>query len=392
MPWHPFLSFSTVKHMSTTQVQPSALPRAVFNSNKTDYESTAIVLGQQGGVFDSIHNHHPRLNTLFENLRSLDWAETEFPFEDCQVDFERVEYGIHHAMLENLAYQWETDTVAAGIIPRILSVVITNSAARRQYIRIADNENLHAATYSAIIHHSFGERSKEVLKYALSIKETYERLDTVTKVYEDTRRMINAYEDGLIPNDQALYNQCLLFLFTLLVMERVQFMTSFSMTFAIVDTGVFGAIGDAVQKICQDEFENHIPTHTYVLGHELASERGQIALPSIRKQMAAVLNEVVASEQAWADFTFRDGRRIPGITRETSFAWARFSATDLVRKFSLADLVDFETLTENPLPFMAEWINISLVQASPQEEDGNQYKINVISRDDSAVDLDLDLL
>lgn len=380
--------------MPTFQTQSTAvsiLPPAIFNTVKTDYDDPTIVLGQRSGVFDTIHNHHPKILSLFAHMRSLDWHETEFDFGECRTDFQQVAKGTHDAMVENLAYQWETDAVAATVISRILPILITNDAARRHYVRIADNENLHTATYSAIIHQSFGERSKEVLDYVLGIKETYERLDVVANVFETTRRMVNKYEDGDIENDQALYNQAILFIFTILTMERVQFMTSFSTTFAIVETGVFGPIGDAVQKICQDEFEVHIQTHAYILAYEFSTERGKIALQQMRGEFARVLNEVVASEDRWSDFTFRDNRALIGITKDTSFAWARFSATDLVIKFDLHDLIDFEPVTENPLPFMESWVDISLVQPSPQEEDGNQYKMNVMVRDDSEINTEIDL-
>ena len=175
----------------------------------------------------------------------------------------------------------------------------------------------------------------------------------------------------------------------LLCMERIQFMASFAVTFAICDTGLFQPIGKAIQKIAQDELEIHAELDRVVLLNELKTERGQTAFAQCREQIEKMIEEVVESELRWINYLFSEGRELVGMNADRLSAWTLYCAKDVYQLFGLT--TDKYTLpAHNPLKFMEKWLNISKTQASPQEQDIAAYKVGVMRRTDENQVFDVD--
>lgn len=369
---------------SLAQTQP---PMHVFNTEKQDYETTEIFLGQPMGLMDTINKRYPDLWKLFKTLKQLDWDENEFDYSSCIQDFKTCDEATYDMMIKTLAWQWEADSVAASIISKVGSNVCTSSEVWAGYQRIADNEVLHSLTYSEIERGSF-ENNNVIIDEVIRVKESISRLSLVTNVFEKARQTSLKYGLGLVPNNQETYNDIFMFVATMLCMERIQFLASFAVTFAICDTGLFQPIGKAVQKIAQDEYEVHAPYQMGVIRHLMKTERGLRAYNECKDKILAVLNEVVQVEREWTEYAFSDGRELTGVTKEMMLDWVYFNASVVARFLSLENEINFPLVETNPLPYMEEWIKISNTQASPQEEQINNYKVNVVANDDSGEELD----
>src|SRR5699024_4726073 len=134
---------------------------------------------------------------------------------------------------------------------------------------------------------------------------------------------------GQVANDQATYNTVFMMVVALFCMERIQFMASFAVTFAICDTGLFQPIGKSIQKIAQDELEIHAELDRAVLANELATERGQTAFRQCREDIVKLIEEVVDSELAWIDYLFSEGRELVGMNADRLAAWTLYCARDV---------------------------------------------------------------
>lgn len=369
-----------------------ALPIKIFNNNKTDYNSPEIILGQEPGLFDSIHNHHPVLFDLYKRLRSMDWDENEFPYGDCLHEFETCERQYYDMMIKTLAWQWEADATASRAIVNILGPVLTDSRVWAGYVRINDNENLHALTYSEIVRNSFKD-PQVILDEILRVEEAQSRLVTVAKVMGEAHDASHAYACKLIPNDQELYNKIFKFFLALYYLERVQFMASFAVTFALGKMGMFQPIVMGVQKIAIDEFEIHAQFGQEVIKALLKTERGRIAYEQTKEEGVQLYWEILMSEVNWLVYLFSEGRELPGVTLKKMIQWVLFNGnaagtftghkdgiTDAMREeFKAATGFDLDFPDKNPLPYMAEYLDLAKNQTSPQEVDNNSYVVNVIN-------------
>ena len=380
------------------------LPIKIFNNTKTDYDSSEIILGQEPGLFDSIHNHHPAMYDLYKRLRSMDWDENEFPYGDCLHEFETCERQYYDMMIKTLAWQWEADATASRSILNILAPVLTDSRVFAGYARITENECLHALTYSEIVKNSFKD-PQPILDEILAMEQAQERLVVVAKIMGEAHDASHLYASKLIPNDQDLYNKIFKFFMALYYLERVQFMASFAVTFALGKMGMFQPIVMGVQKIAIDEFEIHAQYGQEVIKALLKTERGRTAYEQTKSECVDLFWEILMSEVNWLIYLFSEERELPGVTLKKMIQWVLFNGnaagtftghkdgiTDAHREeFKALTGFDLEFPDKNPLPFMTEYLDLSKNQTSPQEVDNNQYQVNVINTKNEAESFDFDL-
>lgn len=352
--------------------------KSVFNENKTDYESPTLFFGQERGLLDTINMKYPVLMNLYEELKGMDWKHNEYKYSECLKDFERVGQSTRDKMIKTLAWQWEADSIAGSSIIELLGPVISATEVRIGYTRIADNENLHALTYSEITRGSF-ENPGTILKEILHIRQALGRLAVVSQVFDRAMRMVYNYKLGNIGYSQDLYNSVMMVVCALYSLERIQFMQSFGVTFGICATGVFTNIGLAVQLICRDEFTNHVPWNQEILRIELATDRGQIFYKQCKVTILAMINAICEQEIKGIDYLYEDGKDIAGITKQRLTKWLLFNATVPVKFFGLQDDFKMQLIETNPMPFMENWIDIEATQSSNQEQDNNQYTVNAVS-------------
>ncbi|OHE77779.1 MAG: hypothetical protein A3F67_08040 [Verrucomicrobia bacterium RIFCSPHIGHO2_12_FULL_41_10] len=346
----------------------------VLNLNKTDYETPSLFLGQKGGLFDTINKADPRLMDLFRKLRAQDWDEFEFDFTSCNLEFKTCPKDVHDILKISLGWLWEADTIASRSISAITAPYVTFDGLSRYWSRVADNENLHAATYSEILRNSF-DNTDAIIKEILAVKENIARLGAVSEVLEETYTKGHQYALGLVENDQDLYNTIYMFCIAMLCLERLQFTVSFSAVFAIVQSKQFIPIGEAVRKIFKDEFENHVVGIKTILEIESKTLRGNIARSSLEPKITMLIGEVTKAEKANAEFIFT-GRELVGLDQEAMCKFIDYTSQDVYDFLGLQ--LPFERMKVTPLKYMDNWINVDNSQSSPQEARDSNYLLGAV--------------
>ena len=361
--------------------------KKVLNTEKDYNKKPALLLGQDRGIFDTVNKHYPEIWKLYKAMKALDWDENEFDYTSCINDFKTCSPSVRDKMIKTLAFQWESDSVVARSSP-IAGVFLSSDEAWACDQRISDNEVVHAATYSEIVRNSF-KNPREVLDEVLRIEEAMKRLETVTEVFSEAYNTSHKYAIGLVDNNQETYNTAFMYYVALLVLERVQFMRSFAVTFTICDTGDFQPIGAAVQKIAKDELHVHVKFRKELLKEEMKTERGEAAFEQCRDKIIKLIEEVDAAEDWFLDYLFEDGEPLVGITKDKFKAWGDWCVKDVYEFFNIK--TDKAFPDKDPMPFLGRrWLNTSNTQRSPQEETG-AYQVNIMKRDDSSSTFDFDL-
>jgi ribonucleoside-diphosphate reductase beta chain len=365
-----------------------SLDSKIFNTEKTDYSKPSLLLGEQdAGLFDTVNKSYPEIWKRYKSLKSLDWDENEFDYSSCNNTFKTVPKHTADKMIKTLAWQWEADSVAAKSIYSILAPFISSPELNAAEQQRSANENVHSATYSEIVRMSF-DNPRDVLDEILSIQEAFARLEIVGGVFSDAYKTSHKYALGEVENNQDTYNKAFMMYCALLALEGIQFMSSFAVTFSIVETGVFMPIGKAVQKIAQDEVEEHVELNKSVLLNELSTERGKVAFSQNKDKIKKLIDEVVDSEFKQVDYLYSDGNEEVGINADLSKKWTLWCAKPVYEFFGLESA--YELPQVNPLKFMNKYLDISATQASPQEQDNGQYRVNMVRRGDENVKFDID--
>lgn len=348
----------------------------IFNLNKTDHTTTPLFLGDKPGLFDTVNKQYPEIWAIYKKMKSLDWDENEFDYSSCNKDFKVCSKSVYDMMIKTLAWQWEADSIAARTIGPLVAPFVSSTELWAAWQRCADNEVVHAATYSEIVRSSFDD-PRVIIDEVLSVKESISRLKVVASIMKNVHEISHRVALGEIERtSDAAYDAIFMFTCAMLCLERIQFMSSFAITFAIAETGLFLPIGKAIQKICQDEFEVHVELDKAILRNEMRTERGIESFHRCKSLIYEMINEILASEIAWTEYAFSEGRELVGLTKELLIEGVRWNTADVYNFFGFT--VPYKYSQSMPLGYMEDWVNISLTQASPQEEKVGQYMLGGI--------------
>lgn len=361
-------------------VQPAMFDVNIFNAEKQNYGDSRLFLGEPAGLLDTVNDPHPKLWDFWRSLRGLDWDTNEFDFSPCLLEFKTGDKNVAQAMIQNLGWQWEGDTLAANSIMAVGNHFVTSSALKVVWDQIVANENLHATTYSEIVRYSF-DTPNEVLANVLGIKEAMSRMEVIGRTMGECYRVGLKVSLGIIDrNSDEAYRAAFMFTVALFLLERVNFMGSFAVTGGIAQTGAYMPICKAVQRIAQDEAEIHVNVGKYVLQYEMSTARGRACWKANRHLIDEMTLEVRASEMRWRNFQRDSGSVVPGVGWDEIGSYINFNVADACDV--LERPVDFKAPLEMPLPYMAKWLDVAATQASPQEQDNGQYRVNVVRHDD----------
>jgi ribonucleoside-diphosphate reductase beta chain len=360
----------------------------IFNTQKSDYKTPSLFMGQKPGLMDTINRAYPEIYRLYKKMKSLDWDELEFDFSGCNVEFKTCSKSTYEIMIRTLAWQWEADSIASRSITPIVAPFVTSTELWAGWSRIAENEILHAATYSEMVKNSF-DNPDDVLNEILSVNESLQRVEVIAEIMNTVYETSHKLSAGSIPKDQKAYNDIFMFVVAMYCLERIQFMASFAVTFAVANTGQFVQFGKAVQKICQDELEVHQLFDRAILDYELRTGEGITAWNQNKDKIQALVIGVIESEFKWVDFLLSEGRELVGLTPQLLKEWVLYSAKDVIEFFNIEH--EYVIPAKNPIPFIEDWININRIQPSPQEEKSGQYMLGMVSKDlaDDVIEIDL---
>ena len=354
------------------------IEETIFNTKKSDYDETPLLLGERVGLIDTINTKHDKLEYLITKMRALDWDEYEIPLDSCNAEFKRASKSIYDMAFYNLAYQWEGDSNAAKNLMPIVSSFVTDSSLLTMYGEITKNEFVHARGYAETAKFSFDDPN-EAIKKIHAIKDLGKRMHTVSRVFYLAKRAAHLYELGMIKNDKKLYRIAMLFFCALYLMERGQFSSSFGVTFCMGDEGDFIPIAQLVQKIAQDEIEVHAEVGKYVLDVELQTPRGMQFWYDNSSIVKAMITEVLEAELYNVEFLHKEDRKLKNATEHQLKEWVYWNFAPIYDFFRIRTNISFPKT--HPLPFLNNWFNTNNQQNSPQEQKNIQYLLGRVKDD-----------
>jgi ribonucleoside-diphosphate reductase beta chain len=154
----------------------------------------------------------------------------------------------------------------------------------------------------------------------------------------------------------------------LYLLESINFMASFAVTFAVAELGIFQGIAQNVKLICRDE---------------MLHGRGGGKILSILKRLwpetwaeiqplaAKMLHSVVEDEKQWSSHLFSEGRQLVGLNKPLLDRYVEHVAYPVAVELE----VPWEE-TALPIPYMLTYIDSSKVQTAAQEMQLTSYLVN----------------
>jgi ribonucleoside-diphosphate reductase beta chain len=161
------------------------------------------------------------------------------------------------------------------------------------------------------------------------------------------------------------------------MLESINFMASFAVTFGIAETGIFQGIASDVKLIGRDEML-HARVGAKVLN--ILMKEWPETFIEMRPEMEKMLHAVVADEKAWPDHLFSNGRQVIGLNAKILKDYVQYAAAPVARTIG----VKWDAPVKNPLPYMDSWLDSSKTQTAAQELQVTNYLLNSIKASSEA--------
>lgn len=350
-----------------TTLENLPIDTGIFNAER-NYEDkgNTLFLGEDFGLLDSVNRVHPELFNFMKLQKSMDWDEHEFALESCRPEFSTRPKGMVKRLEETVGWQWIGDSVATHSVAPVIHPFLSCDDAWLGYLEINKNEGLHALSYSEIVKYAFpgdaGFRLREVSRHYASLR----RMQHVGHALKYVKTVGAKITLGLVhkDSDEAI-DAAMLFVCTMLGLERLEFVPSFAVTFAIGEESAFLPVVLTVQKISQDEWNVHIPFSRYVLLNERRVERSAKSLERIRPTVEKLWADIAAGEFAWNATQHELQYDVRGLSERRLDDVVYHGLHDLYVTAGWAN--PHREVKSSPLPFMDKWLSLNGNQGSPQE-------------------------
>ena len=353
---------------------------SVFNANNKGFESNKypLFLGEDLGLFDTVNVAYPELEDLYQKQVSQIWNENEVSLTQDKQDMINAPADVVDLMVKTISWQHLADSVASKSIAGLLMRYVTNSELEGLINAWSFFETIHARTYSHIV-------KQTVVNPNQVLRDTYNNMDIISR----SGAIVKAFDQlESLPVDATVEEKrkaIALAFSALFALEAIAFMSSFAVTFAIAETGIFQGIGSLVTLIARDEV-----LHTrmdYAILHILKQSPEWVeTFEELKPAMKDVLDAITNQELRNADYLFSEGRQVIGLTAELLKEYTLYMARPLY--VALGVPFDFEVVEQNPCPYMDKYIDSSKIQVAPQELQITSYKIGSVKDDTDNLDFD----
>lgn len=354
----------------------------VFNVNNKGFETNKypLFLGDSLGLVDTVNCTYPILEDLYQKQISQIWNENEISLIQDKQDMLTLPKDTVELMVKTISWQFLGDSVASRSISGLLMRHVTNPELEGLLNVWSLFETIHARAYSHIVKQTFIDPN-QLLRDTYNSAETLVRSEAIVNAFDALERLpVDAME-------QEKREAIALAFVALFALEAIAFMSSFAVTFAITETGAFQGIGQEVTLIARDE-SLHTRMDFAILNILKQDPEWVETFTKLAPQIKDVLDSVVQQELDWAEYLFSEGRQVIGLTSRLLQEYTLYMSKPLYE--SLGVQFDFETIEENPCPYMEKYIDSTKVQVAAQELQITSYKIGSVKDDTEGLDLDFD--
>lgn len=354
----------------------------VFNAKNQGYvtKKYPLFMGEQLGLFDTVNVAYPAIEKLYQQQLAQVWNEHEVDLTQDRMDMLRVPKETADLMVKTLSWQHLADSVAAKSIAALLLPFCTNSELEGMLTIQSFFEIIHSRTYSHIVKQTFVDPNK-------MIEQTYNDIGVLLR----SEAIVKAFDElESLPKDASTQRKkdvLLKVLVALFALEGIAFMSSFAVTFAITETDVFQGIGALVAKIAADE-ALHTRMDATVLDVLLKDLEWKNTFEQMKPELKVIVDAVVNQEMQYAEYLFSEGRNVIGLNAALLKEYTLYMAYPIYKFLGLN--FDYQVIEENPLPYMAKYIDPSQMQSANQEIQNTAYNIGVIENDTLGLDLNME--
>ena len=246
---------------------------------------------------------------------------------------------------------------------------------------------IHSRSYTHIIRNIVNDPSlifddivvnEEILKRAEAISYYYDDLISYTNYYNmlgEGTHVVNGKE--IVIDKRELKKKIYLCLVCVNVLEAIRFYVSFACSFAFAERELMEGNAKIIKMIARDE-ALHL-TSTQHMINLMKSGQDDPEMKEIAHELEQETIEIfkIAAEQEkdWCDYLFKDGSMI-GLNKDILVQYVEYITNLRMQAIGLEPI--YPKATQNPIPWINNWLSSDNVQVAPQEVEISSYLIGQV--------------
>ncbi len=347
----------------------------IISVDKIPEEPWRLFFGDTGNILRVDQIDYPAIHNCFKTLFSNVWTWTVIDFQADIVGWNKFPTTPQDIFLKTVGYQTMMDSGVVSIY-NYLALLTSNTELSIGYQYIAQNESIHAGSYS----------------YALSQMFGSEAYDKINIIYEDEfikKRMSDEvdFSQELIDyvvkgGNQDKKAKWIIFktIVAAYVLEHIKFPFSFYTVWnlnRVYDNAVNG-FSMLLKLIAQDELTGHTVMNANVL--KILRREGRQEFQEVFEEdfIIEYIRRTVDAEIGWSEY-LTEKEEVPGFTRKINKNFIEYQADLALKKIGLAPI--YNAKKDDSIEWFDLYRNIQNQNASLQEISNNQYQKGVIQND-----------
>lgn len=343
-----------------------------------------LFLGERMGLHDVVDTTYPEIEKLVLLQRSQFWTETEVDLSKDVQQWDSLSTNEQDVSILNLAWQSQADTIAGRAPLLALLPLVTNPEMEELVNWWQTFEQIHTRSYQHIIRTVFPDPERVRDSVAMNEK-AQKRLGILADCFEELHYISAQFTlDSYDGNPYKTYSKnavqlaIIRALASLYALESIQFFCSFACTFALAELGIMTGISDILRLIAKDEALHTRFTHAIISILRKDPEWADLVEQVLQNEFHAIMGAVEDLESDWADYLFSEGRSILGLNAESLKDYGAYLRGGAVRALGLPPIEGRPIVDRNPLPWINQYLDPSMIQVAPQERDVTNYRVGSV--------------
>jgi ribonucleoside-diphosphate reductase beta chain len=240
--------------------------------------------------------------------------------------------------------------------------------------------SIHSRSYSYLLQNVYS-KPDEVFDGSFKIPLLMKHADSITSYYNELYGLVIDYQYYLRHNKKIessfmkeIRTLIILAFINVNILEGIRFYSGFASVWAITEgQGYIPGISKILRLICRDENQHLAFTQRTLNILKKQKEEGftNIYAKLEKDKIFSMYENAYNEEVAWSDFLYEDGS-VLGLNSELMKNYLKFMTNKRLRGIGMSNMFDN---TSDPLPWMNNWIQESVVETAPQELESSDYQM-----------------
>jgi ribonucleoside-diphosphate reductase beta chain len=355
----------------------------VFNQDKVDATNEYMFFGKPLGIQQYCSFRYPVFDKLTDTQHSLFWRPTEVSLQKDRNDYQGLREEHKHIFTSNLKYQVMLDSVNArapgmAFMPYCSLPELESAMTAWMFM-----ENIHSRSYTHIIKNLYSQPEQifdtildnnEILSRATSVTDSYDKFINMAQSYGNSNLWQHAIEGAGSAKSERYELKRHLFraMMNVNILEGIRFYVSFACSFAFAENKVMEGSAKIISLIARDENQHLVLTQNIINNWRKNDdpEMKKIYEEEIENSTKMFLL-AAGEEKAWAKYLFKDGSMI-GLSEPLLCNYVEWLTNVRMKAVGLKPVFS-QPVSNNPLPWMDNWLKSKGLQVAPQQAQIESY-------------------